>query len=264
MRPAARQAHDDLATCLTELVLGLFDGAQLKGLQGPLEQFRALADPTTVRRALLSQIRYVADVATSLPRDVYSTSGGLFRLAWRTCKGYALTLCLRTVYLFVPRPVAACLRALPPSSGPPVLTKVSLPETPPNPCTYLAAYWKIELPSSPSADFVPWHMSRITCGALKVCPNLLEHLQIPQSKSGSRFWAPLAITRCSGFLRPHLADLHRLGWRTELVLQIPQKRAPFWLSLQQPHDIAPPGDSFFCLKRLGRSKAVSYQKESLA
>ena len=28
MRPAAWQAHDDLATYLTELALGLFDGAQ--------------------------------------------------------------------------------------------------------------------------------------------------------------------------------------------------------------------------------------------
>ena len=95
-------------------MLGLFDGTQVRGLQGPLGPFQALADPTTVRRALLLEMRYVADVATSLPRDVYSTSGGLFRLAWRTCKGYALTLRLRTVYLFVPQPGAAYLRAPPP------------------------------------------------------------------------------------------------------------------------------------------------------
>ena len=54
MRPAARQAHDDLATYLTELEIGLFDGTQLRGLQDPLEPFQALADPTAVRQALLS------------------------------------------------------------------------------------------------------------------------------------------------------------------------------------------------------------------
>ena len=164
MRPAARQAHDDLATYLTELVIGLFDGAQLRGLQGPLEPFQALADPTTVRRALLSQMRYVADVASSLPRDVYSTSGGLFRLAWRACKGHALTLRLRTVLLFVPQPVAACVRAPPPGSGLPVLTKVTLPEHPPSPCTYLADKWKIDSPHIPATDFARWYMSRVTCG----------------------------------------------------------------------------------------------------
>ena len=96
LRPAARQAHDDLATYLTELVLALFDGTQLRSLQGPLALFQALADATTVRRALLAQMRYVADVAASLPHDAYSTSGGLFRMIWRTCKGHALTLRLCT------------------------------------------------------------------------------------------------------------------------------------------------------------------------
>ena len=42
--------------------------------------FRGLADPLTVRRAVLSQMRYVADVATSLPSKAYSTSGGCFGL----------------------------------------------------------------------------------------------------------------------------------------------------------------------------------------
>ena len=45
-----------------------------------------------------------------------------------------------------------------------------------------------------------------------------------------------------------LADLHRLGWRTELVLQMPRERAQpllveIPLALRQPHDIAPPGES---------------------
>ena len=80
LRPAVIQTHDDLATYITELVLALFDGDQLRGLQGQLQPFRGLADPLTVRRAVLSQMRYVADVASSLPSNAYSTSGGLFRL----------------------------------------------------------------------------------------------------------------------------------------------------------------------------------------
>ena len=45
-----------------------------------------------------------------------------------------------------------------------------------------------------------------------------------------------------------LADLHRLGWRTELVLQMPREKAQpllaeIPLALRQLHDIAPPGES---------------------
>ena len=43
----------------------------------------------------------VADVASSSPWNVYSTSGGLFRLACGACKGHALALRLRAVFLFV-------------------------------------------------------------------------------------------------------------------------------------------------------------------
>ena len=108
--PAVIQAHDNLATYITEIVLAMFDGDQLRGLPDQLQPFRSLADPLTVRRAVLSQMRYVADVASSLPSKAYSTSGGLFRLVWRQCRGRALTLRLRTVFLFVPQLVAACLK----------------------------------------------------------------------------------------------------------------------------------------------------------
>ena len=75
MRPAARQAHDDLATYLTELVLGLFDGAQLRALQGPLEPFQALADPTTVhsfRRCATWRMLPRAYLVMSIPHLVAS------------------------------------------------------------------------------------------------------------------------------------------------------------------------------------------------
>ena len=67
---------------LMKLVLALFNEAQLQDLQGPLEPFRALADPITVRGHFLHRC-VVANVAASLPQDVYSTSEGLFRMQLR-------------------------------------------------------------------------------------------------------------------------------------------------------------------------------------
>ena len=137
LRPAVIQAHDDLATYITEIVLAMFDGDQLRGLQGQLQPFRGLADPLTVRRAVLSQMRHVADVASSLPSKAYSTSRGLFRLVWRQCRGRALTLRLRTVFLFVPQPVAACLRIPVAARRCPELASILLSEQLPSACSYL-------------------------------------------------------------------------------------------------------------------------------
>ena len=110
LRPAARQAHDDLATYLTELVLALFDGTRLRVSKGRSHPFKRLR----MLQQYVEPCLHRCDVATSLPNDAYSTSEGLFRMIWRTCKGHALTLRLQTVYLYLPQPVAACLRALPP------------------------------------------------------------------------------------------------------------------------------------------------------
>ena len=85
-------------------------------------------------------------------------------MIWRTCKGHAQTLRLRTVYLYLPQPVAACLRAPPPGGGLPALAKVHVPET--SPCTYLAAYWKADMSYTPTTDFHRWYMTRVTCGPL--------------------------------------------------------------------------------------------------
>ena len=74
----------------------MFDGDQLRSLPDQLQPFRGLADPLTVRRAVLTQMRYVADVASSLPSKAYSTSKGLFRLVWRQ------SLRLRTVFPLCP------------------------------------------------------------------------------------------------------------------------------------------------------------------
>ena len=68
----------------------MFDGDQLRGLQGQLQPFQGLADPLTVRRAVLSQMRYVADVASSLPNKAYSTSFCLGRLCRLIAVGHAV------------------------------------------------------------------------------------------------------------------------------------------------------------------------------
>ena len=83
---AAGQAHQDLATFITELVVSLFDPELLRGLQGPLAPYQALADRTVVHRAILAQMRYVADVAASLSQTSHSTSEELFRFTWRLVK----------------------------------------------------------------------------------------------------------------------------------------------------------------------------------
>ena len=60
--------------------------------------FRSLAD-LLMRRAVLLQIRGRCRIV--FLSKAYSTSGRLFRLVWRQCRGRALTLRLRTVFLFV-------------------------------------------------------------------------------------------------------------------------------------------------------------------
>ena len=238
LRPAVIQAHDDLATYITELVLAMFDGDQLRGLQGQLQLFRGLADSLTVRRAVLSQMRYVADVASSLPSNAYSTSGGLFRLAWRTCRGRALTLRLRTVFLFVAQPVAARLRIPVAARRCPELASILLPEQTPSARSYLVSRWQLDVAHTPSATFTTWYMTRLTCGPLllEACHqgcvpvNILDHLQIPQLRLVAQIRLPVLgapgkrpLPRLPAATM--LADLHRLGWRTELVLQMPRERA---------------------------------------
>ena len=259
LRPAVIQAHDDLATYITEIVLAMFDGDQLRSLPDQLQPFRGLADPLTVRRAVLTQMRYVADVASSLPSKAYSTSGGLFRLVWRQCRGRALTLRLRTVVLFVPQPVAACLRIPVAARRRPELASILLSEQHPSACCYLAAKWQLDVAYTPSETFGRWYMTRLTCGPLllEACrlgcvpANILDHLQIAQFRVVMQI--RLAVLGAPG-KRPlprlsadtMLADLHRLGWRTDLVFQMPRERAQplgaeIPLALRQLRDIAPQG-----------------------
>ena len=56
----------------------------------------------------------------------------------------ALTLRLRTVFLFVPQPVAACLRIPVAARRRPKLASVLLSEQHPSACCYLAAKWQLD------------------------------------------------------------------------------------------------------------------------
>ena len=79
MRPAATQAHDDLASYVSSCLVSLM-GRSSEAFKDHLNRFRRQQIPLQCAGTLLSQMRYVADVATSLPRDVCSISGGLAHL----------------------------------------------------------------------------------------------------------------------------------------------------------------------------------------
>ena len=253
MASAAGQAHQDLATFITELVVSLFDPELLRGLQGPLAPYRALADRTMVHRAILAQMQYVADVAASLPQTSQSTSGGLFRFTWRSVKSYGLTLGLRTVFLYLPQPVAACMIVLPPGGSLPALAQVALPVHPPHPFTYLAASWKVDVEHTPAPDFTRWYMSRVTCGTFllevcrrcKVCPNLVAHLQIPRMRISYQVAMPV-VGKPGQHAVPRRLDgafgkaLLSQGWCPRQVLQMPRERSQplvqeIPLALRQSH-----------------------------
>ena len=167
MASAAGQAHQDLATFITELVVSLFDPKLLRGLQGPLAPYQALADRTVVHRAILAQMRCVADVAASLLQASHSTSGGL---QVYMAVGKELRINARTAHSLPvpPQPVAACMIVLPPGGSLPALVQVTLPVHPPHPFTYLAASWKVDVEHTPAPDFTRWYVSRVTCGTFKL------------------------------------------------------------------------------------------------
>ena len=104
-------------------------------------------------------------------------------------------------------------------------------------------------------------MTRLTCGPLLleachqgcVSVNILDHFQIPQFRLVAQIRLP--VLGAPG-KRPlpklpaatMLADLYRLGWRIELVLQMPCERAQplgveIPLALRQLRDVTPPGAS---------------------
>ena len=107
--PALAQAHADLATYLATVLVGLFDPARLELFPEALADYRKLGDPNVVTRA---QINYIVDVAANMPANTHTTASGVFRLAWRgRQKSTTIVLRLRTVNMYLPQPVASCLRS---------------------------------------------------------------------------------------------------------------------------------------------------------
>ena len=110
--PALVRAHADLAIYLATLLAGLFDGARLAALSKALADYQQLGDPAVLARTLLAQINYTADVAANMPPHTYTTGSGIFRFAWRARQNSTtIVLRLRTVYMYLPQPIASCLRS---------------------------------------------------------------------------------------------------------------------------------------------------------
>ena len=106
----------------------------------PPAALRSLADP---RRAVLTQMRYVADVASNLPSKAYSTSGRL-PTGVAAMEGTGTDSQARTVFLFVP-PVAACLKIPVAARRRPELASILLSEQHPSAWCYLAAKWQLDV-----------------------------------------------------------------------------------------------------------------------
>ena len=102
------------------VLVGLIDPARLELLPEALADYRSLGDPTVVTRALLAQINYIVDVAANMPANTHTTASGVFRLAWRgQQKSTTILVRLRTVNMYLPQPVASCLRSPPAGTQPP-------------------------------------------------------------------------------------------------------------------------------------------------
>ena len=175
LRPAVIQTHDDLAAYITEIVLAMFDGDQLRSLPDQLQPFQGLADLLTVRRTVLTQMRYVADVATSFPSKTYSTSKGLFRLVWRQCRRSGTDT--QTPHSFSLCPAAGSGLLSDSGSSRSELASILLFEQHPSACCCLAAKWQLDVAYTPSKTFARWCMTRLTCG--RMSPGLCssEHFE---------------------------------------------------------------------------------------
>ena len=85
-------------------------------------------------RTLLAQINYTADVAANMPSHTYTTGSDIFRFDWRARQNSTtIVLRLRTVYIYLPQPIASCLRSPPEDTRPSALAPVTFPAAAPCP-----------------------------------------------------------------------------------------------------------------------------------
>ena len=149
-------------------------------------------------------------------------------------------VCLRTVNMYLPQPVASCLRSPPAATQPPALVFVVFHPSAPSPLAFVHARWKCEYPLSLPAPFVEWHQSRLRASPDgRISSQLLEHAQIPPLRCVVQIRVPLAGAG-GGATSPVTVDaLHLAGWRPDLVLQMPRELyqpalAELPISLRQP------------------------------
>ena len=199
--PALARAHFDLATCLATIIVCLFDHARLAALPEALADYQKLGDPTAVARALLAQLNYTRDVAANMPPQTYSTRSGIFRFVWRAQhNSTTIVLRLRTVYMYLPQPIASCMRSPPEDTKPPTLASAAFPAAVPCPLHYIHARWKNANPLTLPSSFVEWYMDRLrfgprllaVCAHLRISPQLLEQTQILELRAIVQVRVPLA------------------------------------------------------------------------
>ena len=149
-------------------------------------------------RALLAQINYIVDVAANMPANTHTTASGVFRLAWRgQQKSTTIVARLRTVNMYLPQPVASCLRSPPEGTQPPALSPVAFHPSAPSPVDFVHARLKFEYPLSLPGPFVEWYQSRrprlmAACAHCRISAQLLEHAQIPELRAVVQVRVPLA------------------------------------------------------------------------
>ena len=120
-----------------------------------------------VARRLLAQINYTAaDVAAKMPSHTYTTGSGIFRFGWRARQNSTTIVRLRTVYMFLPQPIASCLRSPPEDTKSPFLAPVTFPAAA-VPAALYSCWWKFA--------FVEWYMARLRFGP-RLMPTLAAWL----------------------------------------------------------------------------------------
>ena len=161
--------------------------------------------------------------------------------------------------MYLPQPIASCLRSPPEDTKPPFLAPVTFPAAAPCPLHYIHARWKFTYPFTPPSSFLEWYMARLrygprlmaVCAHLRISPQLLEHTQIPELRAIVQVRLPIAGAPEEVALpsQPTTVDaLLHAGWRPDLVLQMPRERdqpalAELPVSLRQPQAIRPPSVS---------------------
>ena len=98
-----------------------------------LADCQKLGDLTVVARTLLVQINCTANVATNMSPHTYTTVVASSDLPGARDKTPQRSSGLRTVYMYLPQPIASCLRSPPEDTKPSTLSSAAFPAAVPCP-----------------------------------------------------------------------------------------------------------------------------------